>query len=456
MLFKEFYTILTERTLYHGTSADHEKDIKELGLIPMVGDWVKDSYGLEYDFSDDSQFVNDDRFDNADDYYSIVFAGDKSGILKALGGIRYHIGKKLGKDINAVSWDEIKRYGMLVIINDDDSDPSFIKHPENSWKNRDYENEHRPPPSVEPGDMWTRSHIGPRNIRAILTGEALIKYLNKFGVIRQWGDNDKDTIKAMRTNLIRMVKKHHPDKDISDIVSKVNNMSKDDLIKWHDKYQSYVGEVDKLDESKNKPILISVDIQPEYYHKAVKYGGFDDDLLQGFVNELNSNKYGKKIIFYNGADTLGMISENDYKMWLYENGVEEDRLDSLKFYDKGYAFFRFLMDTGVDEDDIVLMVKWMYENGINDSRDIKESGLWDKFISEYNKVELREILEDSSACINIPDLMEDLKVLHGEKIILIGGGANECLKEVEIALQALGIKYNKLDNLIYERTDLRF
>lgn len=200
-----------------------------------------------------------------------------------------------------------------------------------------------------------------------------------------------------------------------------------------------------------KPILISVDIQPEYYHKAIKFGGFNDNLLNGFVKELrSSNKYSKRILFYNGADTLGMISEQDYKMWLYDNGVDEDMLNNIVFYDKGYAFFRFAIDSGIDEDDIVLLVKFMYENNINDSRDIKSSGLWDKFMNEYNKNELRELLEDADDCINIPDLMSELLSLKGEKIILIGGGANECLKEVEIAFKALGIGYTRMDKLIYE------
>jgi hypothetical protein len=110
-------------------------------------------------------------------------------------------------------------------------------------------------------------------------------------------------------------------------------------------------------ESSGSKTLISVDIQPEYYYKKSKYGGFRDDVLNGLIELLNSDEYDKKIVFYNGHDTLGMIEEGEYISWLIENGLEEDRVNEILFYDKGYAFFRFAMDSGIDEDDIVDMVK---------------------------------------------------------------------------------------------------
>lgn len=205
-------------------------------------------------------------------------------------------------------------------------------------------------------------------------------------------------------------------------------------------------------ESNTNKILISVDIQPEYYHKNSKFGGFYDNLLTGFINALNSAEYDTKIVLFNGYDTLGMITLDEYKIWLIENGLDEEVINEIKFYDKGYAFFRFCLDSGIDEDDIVLLVKFMYMNDITDSRDIKDSNLWDKFVQEYNKVELRELLEDASDNINIPDLMDWLKknIPNGSDITLIGGGRNECLKETEIAMKALNIPYHTDDNLIYE------
>ena len=190
--------------------------------------------------------------------------------------------------------------------------------------------------------------------------------------------------------------------------------------------------------------LISVDIQPEY-EKALTFD------LYSFISFLNQNYgYINSLTFlYNGADTLGMVSENDYKIWLDENGLKEEIIMSARFYDKGYAFFRYCMDSYVDEDEIINLVKYMITHNINDSRDIDEE-MWNGFIREYgyDESELRNLLEMADDCLWIPDLMDFLQNYDG-KISLCGGGINECFKEVELALSALGKQYNVLTQFTY-------
>ena len=190
--------------------------------------------------------------------------------------------------------------------------------------------------------------------------------------------------------------------------------------------------------------LISVDIQPEYQD----YLSFDlSDYLQ-FLNE-NIELMSSLTFLYNGADTLGMVSETDFMMWLVENGFEEDNLNFSRFYDKGYAFFRYCMDEGVDDEDIVALVKFMVANQINDSRDMDETR-WNDFMlsSDVDRTEIRDLMENIDDMINVPDLMDFLRN-YGGKIILTGGGINECLKEVEIALMALDRPYNVLTRFTY-------
>ncbi len=190
--------------------------------------------------------------------------------------------------------------------------------------------------------------------------------------------------------------------------------------------------------------LISVDIQPEYSDSL----GFD---LYSFISFLNQNidSMNSLTFLYNGAETLGMISEGEYKNWLYENGFDEQNLDVARFYDKGYAFFRYCMDEGADEDEIVNLVKYMVQNNINDSRDIDEE-MWRGFMQAYGyeSSQVRDMLEPAQDAINIPDLMDFLRRYSG-KIVICGGGINECFKEVEIALNALGKNYNVLTKFTY-------
>lgn len=184
--------------------------------------------------------------------------------------------------------------------------------------------------------------------------------------------------------------------------------------------------------------IINVDIQPEYKN----YITFD---LHKWANFINTNAAHNDIIFlYNGADTLGLIDEYSFKEWLVDLGVDYN----ATFYDKGYAFFRYCMDNSIDEDNIVDLVKYMIRHNINDSRDIDED-MWDNYMEETNhdQQDVRDLLENAGDMINIPDLMDFLK--RYSNIILTGGGINECLKEVEIALLSLDKTYHTLSKFVY-------
>ena len=189
--------------------------------------------------------------------------------------------------------------------------------------------------------------------------------------------------------------------------------------------------------------LISVDIQPEYENAfSFDIYSFTQSLNESY-NEMNSLTF-----LFNGPD-LGFPDENEYKWWLIENGLDEDIASTANFYDKGYAFFRYCMDEGVDDEEIVNLIKYMINHNINDSRDIDEE-MWEGFMKEYDydATEVRDLLEPAGDMINIPELMEYLQQYRG-KIILCGGGINECFKEVEIALMAMDKNYNILTKFTY-------
>ena len=201
----------------------------------------------------------------------------------------------------------------------------------------------------------------------------------------------------------------------------------------------------KLFEAKvtNKTI-INVDIQQEYKKS------FSSKFIYNWIEFLNESDGENMIVFlYNGKDTVGTMSKVEYVDWLMEYGLNEDILYNAVFYDKGYAFFRYCMDEGVDEDSIVEFVKYMYNHNINDSREIDED-MWNDFMEETgsDKSEVRDLMEFADDCVTIPDLMDELKKY--KNIVLTGGGLNECLKEVEIALKALGKSYEILSEYTFE------
>jgi hypothetical protein len=194
----------------------------------------------------------------------------------------------------------------------------------------------------------------------------------------------------------------------------------------------------------NNANLISIDIQPEYKSAFT----FDNFSFGNMINE-NYEQLARLTFLFNGPE-LGMISEDEYKWWLIEDcGIDENIIYNSYFFDKGYAFFRYCIDEGIGDDDVVDLIKFMIRHNINDSRDIDEE-MWNKFMQEYNhdQSEVRDLLEYADDMIHIPELMDYLKH-YRQNIVLCGGGVQECLKEVEIALMAMDKPYRLFTKYCY-------
>ena len=194
--------------------------------------------------------------------------------------------------------------------------------------------------------------------------------------------------------------------------------------------------------SVNGKTIINVDIQPEYQ----KWITFNLNQWVEFINE--SSESNRIVFLYNGEDTLGMVSLSDYQMWLMDLGIDESVIDSAIFYDKGYAFFRYCMDNSIDENDVAQLVRFMISHNINDSREIDEE-MWNQFMeaTDNSLEDIRGLLENADDMISIPDLMDFLD--RFSNIVLTGGGINQCLKEVEIALLAMNKPFNILSKFTY-------
>src|SRR6266705_1029760 len=118
--------------------------------------------------------------------------------------------------------------------------------------------------------------------------------------------------------------------------------------------------------------LINVDIQPEY-QKSFNWTERWIDFLNRIFMEVNH-----MVFLWNGPE-VGGVDKGEFQMWLMEHGLTEEVLEGSVFIDKGYAFFRYCMDEGIDEENIVAMVRFMVNNDIHDSRDMDEE-MWRKFI----------------------------------------------------------------------------
>jgi len=199
------------------------------------------------------------------------------------------------------------------------------------------------------------------------------------------------------------------------------------------RYRQFINE-------KRKNNLIIVDIQPMYesYFKS----RIDIDAFIEFIKE-----QGKILYYYNGPDTVGSDTKNDIINWLVEESGYDRELDrklrsnDVIWYDKGYAFFRGWMDNGADDAFIKKALRFMGEKKVNDSRDIDPEEWEEKFPDEWHDVFIDDM-------ITLPDIpLNVLKKFSGS--YLLGGGRNECLKEVEILMSTFNIKAKRVKKFIY-------
>lgn len=191
---------------------------------------------------------------------------------------------------------------------------------------------------------------------------------------------------------------------------------------------------------KRKNNVIVVDIQPMY--SSYSNSRIDmDDFTQFLMDQ------GKILYYYNGPDTVGDDTKEDIIEWLYERSdYNDDLLNKLQsnqviWYDKGYAFFRAWMDQGADPSFLKKAIRLMAGRKLWDSRDIEPEEWQEMFPDDWE-----DYMEDDP--LTIPDIpLNTLKSFSGS--YLVGGGKNECLKEVEILMSAFNIKAKKVRDFIY-------
>ena len=202
--------LLLEKTLYHGTIIDHIPSIEKYGLMPAVGNFVKDAY--------ESDIVGCGG-DPEDYLKDLVFATDKEQLDSAVTAITAQISKKLGKSFHDITDKEFIRYGALVKVYDGEN---YFKHRPEGDEN--YYGQH--PHTVEPGDYYSEDYIGADEI---LTGYNMIKVLRRYGLWpRLYGFGD---VKWLQTELIRLALIYHKDKPKNMIVKSVMNFkNRDELI----------------------------------------------------------------------------------------------------------------------------------------------------------------------------------------------------------------------------------
>ena len=188
----------------------------------------------------------------------------------------------------------------------------------------------------------------------------------------------------------------------------------------------------------NRQSVILIDFQPAYDTDQWGY----PDAIQNAIQYLNEKRPSQVTVFYNGSDVGIEDTESEVAMHYMEHGLDEDMLDNFHTIEKSYAWLRGWMDQDVENDTIIKVVRYLVNNKMYDSRDMNEEDLANIVGDEYDVDSL------STDPIYLPDI--SLGLLKGLSGSLIGGGGrHECLKEMQILMNAFNIKYKMVQDWIY-------
>jgi hypothetical protein len=207
-----------------------------------------------------------------------------------------------------------------------------------------------------------------------------------------------------------------------------------------------------LAEGRNHPVIV-VDVQPAYLGDA-PIGKRIVDFVQ--------NQTGPVLMFVN-AEEHGVTSDDleSIKYWWEEHvGYDYDAYDAdpnyegpinwnrFQIVDKGYGWFRGWMDQGVQPKFIIQLIRYMYQRKLHDIRD-DINGVYQYMTHNPvggQIVDWQDWMEDEPFIINWTSVAQ-LKRFNGS--YLVGGGRNECLREVELLMNAFNIGYKRIDSLVY-------
>lgn len=177
--------------------------------------------------------------------------------------------------------------------------------------------------------------------------------------------------------------------------------------------------------------LIVVDIQPEYHDTA-------ESIIFDVIDKLNNTQ--QNIYFYYVVE-LSKDKKEDVIDYLFSYGLHEETFNRISFIPKDYGFLRGWMDNNIPDKIIVNTVKHLINNNIQSSEQIDENQLF-KLVSVNN---IHTCTIDS---IYLPNFDIDF-IKNNNNFEVIGGGKNECLKEITLILDAYDKKYITSNHLIY-------
>ncbi len=206
-----------------------------------------------------------------------------------------------------------------------------------------------------------------------------------------------------------------------------------------------------LEEGRSTSVIV-VDVQPAYSRG-------NERLFEGIIRFVN-NQTGAVLMFVNAEqDMMTDDTVDDIKAY-WEDTIRGEKVDleenphpinwsRFQIVDKGYGYFRSWIDQGISDRTIIKTIRLMYQNKVNDSRELFGGELSDGYAEKFEQFvgpEFEHWMLSDGITVNWTSVAQ-LKRFSGSYIV--GGGRNECLREVELLMNAFNIKYRRISSMVY-------
>lgn len=206
-----------------------------------------------------------------------------------------------------------------------------------------------------------------------------------------------------------------------------------------------------LTEGLAHPVIV-VDVQPEY---CGVMDGDESPVCTGIIKFV-THQTGPVLMFVNAedqgmtGDTVAGVKEywEDTVRELNDDYENPQPINWSRFevVDKGYGYMRSWMDHGIEPSTIIATIRELYQQKKSDTRQLSFPPFNQRTPTQSLIQGAIEEMQDDPLSVNWTSIAQ-LKRFSGAYIV--GGGRNECLREVELLMNAFNIRYKRIDSLVY-------
>jgi len=206
------------------------------------------------------------------------------------------------------------------------------------------------------------------------------------------------------------------------------------------KYTMRIQEI--ITEGRAHPVIV-VDVQPEY---SGMNDGDENSVFTEIINFVNQQT-GPVLMFVNAEDQgLSGDTIQSIKEYWDDSGFAPENWRRVQIADKGYGYLRSWMDHGIEPATIIATIRELYQQKKTDSRELQFPASNRRTPQQSLIMGAMQEMEDDPISVNWTSIAQ-LKRFSGAYIV--GGARDQCLREVELLMNAFNIRYKRIDSLIY-------